>query len=279
MSSSWKLPREPEPEPEAPRALLPDDVILLPGVAAAPETTYDPLSPRPRPRWPRGLTDVSLRRRSAAMSLHASKKAAKKSADMRVSCEAIPEEMCGTSPLQPAPAPPPAVHKVGPPRASRPPQAVERALPQTASDSAVGPGEPQRTLGDDLPPLARSKRSNTISVMSPTRRARPAERRREAPRAAGAGGGGVTPSFVFLQLYHNMSTYPLSPPVPGEAPGALDPLAERPLRVTGAQHERTVKNLDLVPPIETHKVGVLYVGPGQHDNEVLILRNEFGSVR
>ncbi|CAH2210514.1 jg23112, partial [Pararge aegeria aegeria] len=38
---------------------------------------------------------------SAPMALHASKKANKKS-DMRVSCEAIPEEMCGTSP-QPAP--------------------------------------------------------------------------------------------------------------------------------------------------------------------------------
>lgn len=199
------------------------------------------------------------------MSLHASKKAAKKSADMRVSCEAIPEEMCGTSPLQPAPAPPPpAVHK-------------------TASDSAVGEGGGAgggvcAAGAEELPPLARSKRSNTISVMSPARRARE-PRRRDAARTAGAGGGGVTPSFVFLQLYHNMSTYPITPPVPGEAPGALDPLAERPLRVAGAQHERTIKNLDLVPPIETHKVGVLYAGPGQQDNEVLILRNEFGSVR
>lgn len=35
------------------------------------------------------------------MAMHAVKKASKKS-DMRVSCEAIPEEMCGTSP-QPHP--------------------------------------------------------------------------------------------------------------------------------------------------------------------------------
>lgn len=34
---------------------------------------------------------------STSLSMHATKKAAKKS-DMRVSCEAIPEEMCGTSP-------------------------------------------------------------------------------------------------------------------------------------------------------------------------------------
>lgn len=33
----------------------------------------------------------------------------------------------------------------------------------------------------------------------------------------GGGGGGVTPAFVFLQLYHNMSTYPITPPVPGES--------------------------------------------------------------
>lgn len=39
--------------------------------------------------------------RSAPMAMHAVKKASKKS-DMRVSCEAIPEEMCGTSP-QPHP--------------------------------------------------------------------------------------------------------------------------------------------------------------------------------
>lgn len=148
-----------------------------------------------------------------------------------------------------------------------------------ALGAAKPPAPPRASLADDLPPLARSKRSNTISVMSPTRRARPPEARRREAGRTGAGGGGVTPSFVFLQLYHNMSTYPITPPVPGEAPGALDPLAERPLRVVGAQPERTIKNLDLVPPIETHKVGVLYVGPGQHDNEVLILRNEFGSVR
>ena len=27
------------------------------------------------------------------------------------------------------------------------------------------------------------------------------------------------------------------------------------------------------------QIGVLYVGPGQQDNEVLILKNEYGSVR
>lgn len=35
------------------------------------------------------------------------------------------------------------------------------------------------------------------------------------PGAGPGAGGGVSPSFVFLQLYHNMSTYPITPPVPG----------------------------------------------------------------
>lgn len=40
----------------------------------------------------------------------------------------------------------------------------------------------------------------------------------------------------------------------GENPTILNPLAERPLRVSGLKHERTIKNLDLVPPLETYKV-------------------------
>jgi hypothetical protein len=43
--------------------------------------------------------------------------------------------------------------------------------------------------------------------------------------------------------------------------------------------ERAVKNLDRIPPYETHKVGVIYVGQGQASNEAEILRNQFGSLR
>ncbi|VVC95472.1 unnamed protein product [Leptidea sinapis] len=139
---------------------------------------------------------------SASMTMHACKKAAKKS-DMRVSCEAIPEEMSGTSP-QPLPL----VQKSEQQNKQHPhlltynsdpgelllASCMSTCGPQTSSDSTV--------VRDELPPLARSKRSNTISVMSPTDRTR-------------SSSGGVAPSFVFLQLYHNMSTYPISPPVPG----------------------------------------------------------------
>lgn len=40
-----------------------------------------------------------------------------------------------------------------------------------------------------------------------------------------------------------------------------------------------VKNLDRIPPYETHKIGVLYVGKGQAGKEAEILANEHGSVR
>lgn len=37
--------------------------------------------------------------------------------------------------------------------------------------------------------------------------------------------------------------------------------------------------MDLIPPFEIHKIGVLYVGPGQCNNQVEILKNRFGSMR
>jgi len=43
--------------------------------------------------------------------------------------------------------------------------------------------------------------------------------------------------------------------------------------------QRAVTNLDRIPPYETHKIGVLYVGPGQSSNEVEILANQHGSLR
>ncbi|XP_053607543.1 tuberin isoform X2 [Plodia interpunctella] len=294
MSSSWKLSRD-ELEPDHD-----EDMILLPSCEPA---------------------------GTMSMAMHASKKAAKKS-DMRVSCEAIPEEMSGTSPLAAARTQPAAAHHPHLMTYNSDPGAVEapatsqpahHQLQKTASDSTVPsssalkpPRPPAAGAGagcstaeaggaaaardrDDLPPLSRSRRSHTISVMSPTRRHREnVQNRLNAANAAsspaagsgaavdagmGLGGGGMTPSFLFLQLYHNLKSYPLTGAVPGEPQPPPHPLLERPLRVSGVQHERSIKSLDLVPPVDTYKVGVLYVGPGQHDNEVLILKNTFGSVR
>lgn len=37
--------------------------------------------------------------------------------------------------------------------------------------------------------------------------------------------------------------------------------------------------INLIPPFEVHKIGVLYVGPGQANSEIDILRNRYGSPR
>ncbi|XP_063696439.1 tuberin [Culicoides brevitarsis] len=73
---------------------------------------------------------------------------------------------------------------------------------------------------------------------------------------------GISPSFVFLQLYHSgvLNTQ--------EKPILLDPTADMSLNL-----------LDYIPPFETHNIGVLYVGPGQCNNEIEIFKNRYGSFR
>lgn len=44
-------------------------------------------------------------------------------------------------------------------------------------------------------------------------------------------------------------------------------------------NEKAIKLLDFIPPFETHKVGVLYIGPGQANNETEMLKNRCGSYR
>lgn len=76
---------------------------------------------------------------------------------------------------------------------------------------------------------------------------------------------GLSPSFVFLQLYH-------SPFFGNEA--------NKPLLLPKSQLiDRAVKVLDQMPPYDTHKIGVVFVGAGQVFNEVSILSNEYGSNR
>lgn len=42
---------------------------------------------------------------------------------------------------------------------------------------------------------------------------------------------------------------------------------------------KAISLLDLIPPFETHRIGVLYVGRGQCNNETDILKNRYGSLR
>lgn len=75
---------------------------------------------------------------------------------------------------------------------------------------------------------------------------------------------GISPSFVFLQLFNA-----------GHVGGNAQ---ERPLLVDPS-NESYIKLLDYIPPLEIHKIGVLYIGPGQTHNEAEILRNRCGSRR
>uniref|UniRef100_A0AAX7VAM9 Tuberin n=1 Tax=Astatotilapia calliptera TaxID=8154 RepID=A0AAX7VAM9_ASTCA len=112
-------------------------------------------------------------------------------------------------------------------------------------------------------------RGHTISVSAPSsRRERRAERDAYHSRPGPSNTekiSGLSPSFVFLQLYH-------SPFFGNEA--------NKPLLLPKTQViDRAVKVLDQMPPYDTHKIGVVFVGAGQVNNEVAILSNEYGSNR
>lgn len=74
---------------------------------------------------------------------------------------------------------------------------------------------------------------------------------------------GICPSFVFVQLFNT---------------GKMEIGADKPLPVSD-KHMGTLNLLDLIPPYEIHKIGVIYVKPGQANNETEILRNTNGSLR
>ncbi|KAM4604162.1 tuberin isoform 5-T6 [Polymixia lowei] len=112
-------------------------------------------------------------------------------------------------------------------------------------------------------------RGHTISVSAPSsRRERRTERDSYHSRPGPSNAekiSGLSPSFVFLQLYH-------SPFFGNEA--------NKPLLLPKTQViDRAVKVLDQMPPYDTHKIGVVFVGAGQVNNEVAILSNEYGSNR
>lgn len=74
---------------------------------------------------------------------------------------------------------------------------------------------------------------------------------------------GIQPSFVFVQLFNT---------------GKMDMGLDKPMPVTD-KYMGTLNLLDLIPPYEIHKIGVIYVKQGQANNEMEILRNVNGSLR
>ncbi|XP_041961436.1 tuberin isoform X1 [Alosa sapidissima] len=128
------------------------------------------------------------------------------------------------------------------------------------------PAQPQP---GPVSPSGHRPRGHTISVSAPSsRRERKMDRdsyhNRPGPSNSEKASG-LSPSFVFLQLYH-------SPFFGNEA--------NKPLLLPKSQLiDRAVKVLDQMPPYDTHKIGVVFVGAGQVNNEVAILSNEYGSNR
>ncbi|KMQ95864.1 tuberin-like isoform x1 protein [Lasius niger] len=128
---------------------------------------------------------------------------------------------------------------------------------------------PDPSMLPPLPiPIPFRDRGHTISVMSPVKKSRGEwdnMRRGNSPRVKDPPRTGINPSFVFLQLYHAAH---------------FGTTTEKPLLVPQTTAiQRAVTNLDRIPPYETHKIGVLYVGPGQASNETEILANQHGSLR
>ena len=81
---------------------------------------------------------------------------------------------------------------------------------------------------------------------------------------------GISPQFVFLQLYH-LSCF---------ANVKGNDAEEKPVMLPASRGiEMSIKNLDRIHAHETHKIGVIYIGPGQQDDETAILTNAFGSLR
>ena len=99
-------------------------------------------------------------------------------------------------------------------------------------------------------------RAATIST-SPTKVPRSAPIPPPAPDRGG--GAAISPQFLFLQLY--------------QAAGLPTNYTEKPLLLPATKSiESSLRNLDRIFCYETHKVGVLYVGPGQQNDEKAILR-------
>ncbi|XP_067138379.1 tuberin [Centruroides vittatus] len=139
------------------------------------------------------------------------------------------------------------------------------AVRKTKSSPTSPPG---KTAGPRSPPPTNyyRDRGHTISVMSPVHSKKLLQSSnkvsssyREMYRS------GLSPSFVFLQLYHSAT---------------FGTASDKPVLLPKTEViTRAIKMIDHTPAYETHKIGVIYIGPGQANQESVILRNEGGSIR
>ncbi|KAG8433275.1 hypothetical protein GDO86_017530 [Hymenochirus boettgeri] len=144
----------------------------------------------------------------------------------------------------------------------------ERTTPTISKPETGSRLEPELPIYSPQSPTGHRPRGHTISDSEPSRRGRRinVDAFKNSTKSSKAEKvPGIDPSFVFLQLYHS--------PFFGDE-------SNKPILVPNTQtFERTMSILDRIPSYDTHKIGVLYVGEGQADNERAILSNEHGSYR
>ena len=121
-------------------------------------------------------------------------------------------------------------------------------------------------------------RVHTISVMSPVnlnrRLSKEVESSYSLPKSSG-----LCPKFVFLQMFYNSMIEDKCPEIRSNKDFETHDKNKPILLPKNEQIDRSLKNLDRITPYETHKIGVLYVGPDQAKNKTAIWSNPFGSVR
>ncbi|XP_075678387.1 TSC complex subunit tuberin isoform X3 [Dermatophagoides pteronyssinus] len=160
---------------------------------------------------------------------------------------------------------------------------------QTSLVSSSGSGDNESSKNFQPSTMFRD-RGHTISVMTPVQKSS------SSSSAFGSGVGhhessmsasninlssrqpfspaGLSPQFVFLQLYYNSmfkdkiclpnSNVDFEKPIQLERNDAL---------------KISLSIFDRITPYETHKIGILYIGPGQTNNRADILANRIGSFR
>nr|XP_045602296.1 tuberin-like isoform X2 [Procambarus clarkii] len=149
-----------------------------------------------------------------------------------------------------------------------PPSVKDKKTASRRSGSMSGtPSAGSSNAGKDetIPSMpAQRERGYTVSGMSP------ASRRGQSINLGASNdpktiSGGISPGFVFLQLYFH---------------GQFGNIDDRPILLSTDQVEitRALDLIDYIKPQETHKIGVLYARKGQ-TTEREILSNTFGSLR
>ncbi|XP_052262650.1 tuberin-like isoform X2 [Dreissena polymorpha] len=117
----------------------------------------------------------------------------------------------------------------------------------------------------ELPSNLKRQRGHTVATVTP---AMPSQ---QCGRQNGRGTEnkepfkvGISPSFVFLQLFHNGQLQVNEPPL---------------LLPNNEATQRAMKILDHTLPYDTHTIGVIYVGRNQTKDEKAIMSNQYGCVR